>query len=202
VSVIACLIRIVLVRSLIYRFSAVLSDDCGGRTCRVAIALSLLATLRELLYPAGDHFSASERSRLCPAEDCCEDPAHCGLSEDETDSNEQCAPRSKTADRCQEARNTAACDPSNDAASTGEENLNDRQECGKRSDGKKCAESITSRLLTAAFVPDTECDQRGWKHPAASPEPRRKNVTQCVSKESAPREDQPNRKHDSSHGKR
>jgi hypothetical protein len=98
----------VLVRSLINRFSAVLSGDCGGRTCRVAIALSLLATLCELLYPAGDHFSTGERSRLCPAEDCREDPANCGLSKDQTDSNEQCAPRGKTADRCQESRNTAS----------------------------------------------------------------------------------------------
>jgi hypothetical protein len=201
VSVIACLIRIVFARSLISCVAAVLSGNCGGCTCRVAIALCLLATLRELFYPAGDHFSAGERSRLSPAEDCREDPANCGLSEDQTDSNEQCAPRGKTADRCQKARNTAACDPSNDAASTGEENLNDRQECGKRRDSKECSESITSRLLTAAFVPDTECNQRGWKHPAASPEPRSKNVTQCVSKESAPREDQPNREHDSCHCK-
>ena len=201
-SVIARLIRIVFARSLINCVAAVLSGNCSGRTCRVAIALSLLATLCELLYPAGDHFSAGERSRLCPAEDRREDLANCGLSEDQTDSNEQCAPRGKAADRCEETRNTAACDPSNDAASTGEEDLNDRQECRKRSDGKECAEGITSRLLTAAFVPDTECNQRGWKHPAASPEPRSKNVTQCVSKESAPREDQPNRKHDSSHCKR
>jgi hypothetical protein len=202
VSVIACLIRIVLARLLLNFFAAVLNHNCGGQTCRVAIALSLLATFSKLLDPACDHFSTGDRSRLCAAEDCRENPANGGLSQDQTDSNEQCAPRGKTADRREETRNTAACDPSNDAASTGEENLNDRQECRKRSDGKECAEGITSRLLTAAFVPDTECDQRGWKHPTASPKPRSKNVTQCVSEESAPREDQPNRKHDSSHCKR
>jgi hypothetical protein len=202
VSVAACLIRIVLARSLINGFAAVLSDNCGGCTCRVAIALSLFATLRQLLDPACDHFSTGERSRLCAAEDCREKPANRGLRENQADGNEQRAPRGKTADRCEEARNTAACDPSNDAASTGEENLNDRQECRKRGNGKECTESITGRLLTAAFIPDTERDQRGWKDPAASSEPRSKNVTQCVSKESAPREDQPNRKHDSSHCKR
>jgi hypothetical protein len=121
VRVITCLTRLLRACSKINGFVAVLIlDRCGGRTCRVAIALSLLATLRELLYPAGDHFSAGQRSRLCATEDCREDLANGGLSEDQTDRNEQCAPRGKTADRCEETRNTSTGDRSNDAASTGE----------------------------------------------------------------------------------